>query len=290
MTQVGFVFVRQAGAPRFEAFFNEIILGLEDVLAGSSSLSEHGTPSTLLIQGVEKPADELEVYRHWHRTGVVDAVVLKDLWVDDDRVQQLQESGLAFVALADATQTGDFSAVRIDNGQAMRDSLAFLVGQGHRRISRVSGPAGLVHTRVRSAVFTSEARAAEIACDVVTGDYSQPSGAAATTALLGGARPPTAIVFDNDLMALGGLEAAEQLGITVPDQLSLLAWDDSVACQLATPPLSALTHDVQEMGVQLGQALLRMLKTGEVVSVTASQPVIIERGTTAPITAPSPRP
>lgn len=276
MSHVGFVFVRQAGAPRFEAFFNEIILGLEEVLA-----QEPGPSSTLLIQGVESPADELDVYRHWNRTGIVDAVVLKDVRVDDDRVEQLRQFDLAFVALADATQTDAFSAVRIDNGQAMTDSLTFLVEQGHRHIARVSGPADLLHTRVRTSTFTRQAAVAGVQHAVVTGDYTQPSGAEATRALLTSDRPPTAIVYDNDLMALGGLEAAAELGVAVPDALSLLAWDDSVACQLATPPLSALTHDVQEMGVQLGRALLQVRRGGVVVSVTASQPVIIERGTTA---------
>jgi len=276
VSQIGFVFVRQAGAPRYEAFFNEILAGLEDALAT--------TASTVIVQGVEDAAEEMQVYRHWHGAGAADAVVLKDLGLSDDRIEQLQGLGIAFAALADVTQTGDFSAVRIDNGQAMRDSLAYLVGLGHRRIARVSGPTDLTHTRIRTEVFHAEARAAGLDGRVLTGDYSPTSGEQATRELLTSARPPSAIVYDNDLMALGGLRVAHELTVAVPDEVSMLAWDDSVGCQLASPPLTALNHDVHEMGVQLGHALLALLSTGETQSAVASQPVIVERGTTGSTT------
>lgn len=274
MISIGIVFVRQVGAPQFEAFFNQIIAGLEDVLSASSN--------SLVVQRVEDEREERAVYRHWHASGVVDAVIIKDLMVDDDRIEWLNGIGLPFVVLCDVTQTGPFSAVRIDNGQVMRDSMAFLRALGHDDVARVTGPAALAHTRIRTNVFLAEADAAGITTSVVVGDYSETAGERATLALLGSSPRPTAVVYDNDLMALGGLAAAKALGVRIPEDLSMLAWDDSVQCQLATPPLSTLSHDVQRIGVQLGTALLRMLADEIVVSETASQPMIVERGTTGP--------
>lgn len=273
MVQLGFVFVRQPGAPRFESFFNQIIAGLEDALSASSS--------TLIVKRVENQREELEVYRHWHASGAVDAVIIKDLLVDDGRIDQLQRRGMSFVALGDVTQTGNFTAVRIDNARAMRDSMAFLVGLGHRSIARVTGQPELLHTAIRTDVFVAEAAAAGVASTVVPGDYSQSSGELATRELLAAGRRPTAIVYDNDLMALGGLAAARALGIDVPRELSLLAWDDSMLCQLATPPLSALSHDVHQIGVQVAATVMLMLSTATIAFTMASQPIIVERGTTA---------
>lgn len=274
MVQIGFVFVRHVGAPRFESFFNQIIAGLEDVLATSSSV--------LIVKGVDDQQQEMAVYRHWHETRAVDAVIVKDLLVNDDRIEHLQRLGLPFIALGDVTQTGQFSAVRTDNARAMRDSMAFLIGQGHTFIARVTGPSGLVHTSIRTDVFLHEASMAGIVKKVVEADYQEKSGERATRALLKAERRPTAIVYDNDLMALGGLTAAKALNVAVPDELSLLAWDDSLLCQLASPPLSALSHDVHQIGMQLALNVTRMLATGVLLSETASQPVIVDRGTTAP--------
>lgn len=274
MTRVGIVLVRQVGAPRTEAFVNQVIAGLEDSLARESS--------TLIVRGVEDTAEELEVYRHWHRTQAVDAVVIKDIATDDHRIERLQEFRLPFVVLGDTTQTGPFPAVRFDNALAMRAAWEFLLGQGHHKIARVSGPPGLVHIRTRSEEFTALATSSRTASAVVAGDFSTDSGLTATVTLLKRPDPPTAIIYDNDLMALGGLAAAERLQVAVPDDLALLAWDDSVDCQLAQPALSALSHDVQRIGEQLGETLLASLTTGNLVSDVADQPVIVERGTTAP--------
>ncbi|GAB3839147.1 substrate-binding domain-containing protein [Kribbella italica] len=273
MSTVGFVFVRQVGAPRFEAFFNEILSGLEAVLVPAGT--------ELLVQTVEDTAQELAVYHHWHTTGVVEAVVLKDIRDDDDRIHQLTELGLPFVLLADVTQTGEYAALRSDNAQAMRDSVAFFARRGHRVVARVSGPASLVHSQIRTEAGREEAARTELRITVAEGDYSTQSGYDATEELLALTPRPTAIVYDNDLMALGGLEAATQAGVAVPDDLSILAWDDSVACQLVVPTVSALSHDVQEMGEQLGQALLALTQDHRALSLQASQPVIVERESTA---------
>lgn len=278
--RVGFVFVRKVGAPRFEAFFNQIMVGLDQVLAQSSS--------SLVVRAVEEEADEVAVYRQWAEAGLVDAVVIKNLHADDERLRLLPEIGLAFVALTDVTHDGPFSAVRIDNGQAMQDSVAFLVERGHRHIGRVAGPTSLIHTRRRTEVFWEQVTAAGVSASVRHGDYSAASGEHATRALLRSTRPPSAIIYDNDLMALGGLAAAAALDLGVPDQVSLLAWDDSVACQLATPALSALSHDVHEMGCQLGRVLIQLLTEGGPVSALASGLVAVERATTAPAASAQP--
>lgn len=272
--RVGFVFVRQERAPRSEAFFNQIIAGLDEVLAGAGR--------DLVVRVVEQPADEVEVYRQWKSSGLVEAVIIKDLLEEDPRFALLDGLGLSFAALTDITHEGRFPGVRIDNGQAVRDSLAFLVERGHRRLARVTGPEALVHTRRRTAVFTEELVRSGASGVVVAGDYSSGSGLALTQALLTTDDRPTAIIYDNDLMALGGLQAAQEVGLPVPDQLSLLAWDDSVACQLSTPALSALSHDVHEMGVQLGQVALGVLVGPDSRSSTAPGLVVVERETTGP--------
>ena len=87
-------------------------------------------------------------------------------------------------------------------------------------------------------------------------------------------------------MALGALDMAQQLGIPVPGALSLLAWDDSAQCQLSEPPLSAVSHDVQVIGMLAGQALLEEIASASTRSIVIPPVVIIARESTgAPIPA-----
>ena len=68
--------------------------------------------------------------------------------------------------------------------------------------------------------------------------------------------PPTAIVFDSDLLAVTGLGVAQQMGFAVPDDLSIVGWDDSLISQVVHPPLTAITRDITAYGVAAARHLL----------------------------------
>lgn len=269
--RIGLVFVRQTSAPHVEPFFNQVMVGLDDGLTDAGR--------SLLVRRVDNAADELAVYRQWHHQSAVDAVVVKDLVEDDPRPELLRDLGIPYVMLADVTQLDGQPAVHTDNAQTMRDAMGYLIGSGHRHIARVTGPTGLVHTRIRTEAFWAEAASAQVTAVVVAGDYSEESGRRLTGEILTSAEAPTAVVFDNDLMAVGGLSTALELGFAVPDDLALLAWDDSVPCQLARPPLSTLSHDVYAIGAQLSRVLIQLIDHGTATTEAAAQPVLLPRGT-----------
>ncbi|MEO7060100.1 MAG: substrate-binding domain-containing protein, partial [Lapillicoccus sp.] len=82
----------------------------------------------------------------------------------------------------------------------------------------------------------------------VAGTYEYESGAEETRRLLSAARPsrPTALVVGNDIMATAALRTATELGVAVPEELSIIAWDDSVLCHVARPQLTAMDHGLME--------------------------------------------
>lgn len=110
------------------------------------------------------------------------------------------------------------------------------------------------------------------------GDYSYESGRAAMAELIGGA--PTAVVCDNDLMALAVLAELAERGVAVPQDISVVAWDDSALCQLAVPPLSAMSHDVGRIGELAARALLDALAGAEPAVHEAPAAQFVERGST----------
>ena len=269
-----------ASAPRVgvEPFFIELVAGMEEVLAPAGR--------TVLLLTVEDLAAELATYERWAAEHTVDAVVVVNLVNDDVRPARLEKLGLPAVLAGRYSGPAALSSVVADNAGAISAAMRLLGTLGHRAIGRVSGPVELTHTAERSAAMRASGAELAVRVRIVEADYSAEAGARAARQLLAGPSAPTAIVFDNDVMAVAAEEELVRSGVDVPGRLSLLACDDSTLCELAVPPLSAMSIDVHEHGVVLGTAVLDAL-AGVPHRVYSAPPIRIrERGSTGP--APSP--
>ncbi|MFB1049292.1 substrate-binding domain-containing protein, partial [Streptomyces chrestomyceticus] len=154
------------------------------------------------------------------------------------------------------------STIWADDAAAMRSIIDHLHALGHRRIVHIAGLPGLAHTDRRVAALRAEAaRLGMDAADVrsVCTDYSDEQGAEATRRLLATPHPPTAIVYDNDVMAVAGAAVAAGLGVPVPSALSIVAWDDSPLCRVTHPRLTSLVRDTAGFGRLAAQELLSLL-------------------------------
>jgi DNA-binding LacI/PurR family transcriptional regulator len=113
-------------------------------------------------------------------------------------------------------------------------------------------------------------------------DFSGDGGAAATRALLAQEPRPTALVFDNDLMAVAGLSAITGSGLRVPADVTLVAWDDSTLCRITHPPLTAMGHDIVAYGAAAARRLFGRLAGEEVAADLAGTPTLCVRGSSGP--------
>jgi len=272
---IGLVVDRPAWVLGIEPFFMRLISGVETSLAA--------TGTALLLQVTEDAQAEEAAYRRWWGERRVDGVLLVDLREDDPRLALLAELGLPAVVVGHASGTPGVPSVWIDDGAAVRETLAYLAALGHRRIARVAGPAHFVHTRERGEVF--EECAAELGLPGITSvyaDYSGEDGARATRRLLSGPSRPTAIVYDNDVMAVAALSVTQEMGIAVPGELSIVAWDDSELCRLVHPALTAVSRQVPQFGERAATALLELIGGAEVSDILVGPPVLVPRGSTTP--------
>ncbi|MBF6673172.1 MULTISPECIES: LacI family DNA-binding transcriptional regulator [Glutamicibacter] len=255
-----------------DPFFEELLLGLEQ------ALDQHD--ASVLLRRFGSAAEELAAYRDWASSGMLNAVIIADIAENDERVLRCRELGLPVVVLGGPHIEG-VSLVEVDNSGAMLMAVEHLAGLGHQRLGRVSGPAQLHHTQARTRAFGEALARFGIAGTSLEGSYSPGSGAQRIRELLGADPRPSAIIFDDTLMAVGGLAAARELGLRIPQDLSILAWDDSPDARLAEPPISVVSLDVFELGQRLAQVLLRThagdLQT--VVHVPTAR--IVVRGSTA---------
>jgi LacI family repressor for deo operon, udp, cdd, tsx, nupC, and nupG len=272
-TPVGLALVRDAEVLGTEPFFHEFIAGMERVLVPL------GVP--VLLQVVATVAQACDRMRAWARHGQVQGLILIDLLPGDERVALVKELGLPSVVIGDPVTAGGLPAVWTQDDVAMADVVAELVAAGHAHLGHVGGPAQMAHTIIRRRTFEAVAAEHGVRTTTFDGDYSEAAGvrAIAAVAAAAAAERPTALVFDNDVMALGALHEAGRRGLAVPADLSLVAWDDSALCQLAVPPVSAVSHDVQELGELGGNTLAEALAGAEVRTVKAAPARLVVRGT-----------
>ena len=276
---VGLVLARDPSALGSESFYMQFIAGIESELEKRS----YG----LLLQVVPTLDAELATYRTWRAARRVDGVVLVDPRVDDPRVRLLAEpDALPSVVVGDPTLARGLMNVWTDDATAVRESVRYLYEVGHRRVVRVGGTEGYVHTLIRDRAFRDETERLGMHGVVARTDYTPGEGAAVTRSLLAGGARPTAFIYDNDVMALAGLGVASELGLRVPAELSIIAWDDSPLCLAAYPRLSALSHDVASFGAHVARRLFDRLDGGPPASFLDSVPTLRLRGTTGPAGAP----
>ncbi|MDT0266356.1 LacI family DNA-binding transcriptional regulator [Streptomyces sp. DSM 44915] len=270
----GLVIDRPAHTLGLEPFFMQLISGIQAELARDT------TP--LLLTMAEDQAAEIALYRSWWARRAVDGVFLVDLQLTDARVPVLEELGMPTVVIGAPVGTGRLPAVWSDDAAAVATAVTHLVELGHRRLARVSGPNRLRHTSVRTAAFDRVTAELGVSGRTLEADYSGEGGAAATRELLSGARPPTAVLYDNDVMALSGVTAAHGLGLRVPADVSMVAWDDSALCELVHPPLTALRRDIGGYGARAARRLRDAAAGRRPGDVQAPAPSLTLRGSTAP--------
>ncbi|MET9495644.1 LacI family DNA-binding transcriptional regulator [Streptomyces sp. NPDC006552] len=272
---IGFVIRRPAHQLGLEPFYMEFISGLQSEVSARSG--------ALLLRLVRTLDEEIDLQRHWWRTRRIAGSVLVDFRAYDPRGPLLARIGLPAVAVAHPSLTGPFPALWTDDAAAVRAAVRYLAALGHRAIARVGGAPDLGHSTIRRAAFRAAMREAGLDADRQRDtDFSGAAGARATRSLLTAERPPTAIVYDNDLMAVAGLSVAAELGLRVPADLSLLAWDDSQLCRLTHPALSAMSHDIHAFGAEVARALYGVLAGDRLAARPVPTPTLIPRGSTAP--------
>ena len=243
----GLVVDRPARTLGLEPFFMQLISGIQ------AELARDATP--LLFTMAQDQQAEIALYRDWAARRAVDGVFLVDLQVDDARVPVLQQLQLPAVVIGAPIGTGSLPAVWSDDAAAVTTAVRHLAELGHRRIGRVAGPARLRHTRIRTEAFQRALADHGAVGTTVNTDYSGEQGAEATQQLLRGEQPPSALLYDNDVMAVSGLTTARALGLRVPADVSIIAWDDSPLCELVDPPLTALSRDIVAYGTHAARRL-----------------------------------
>jgi DNA-binding LacI/PurR family transcriptional regulator len=274
---IGFVLNRPARTLGTETFFPELISGIQMGISGS-----HTALHMLIARDLD---DEISTYRELWYGQRVDGVIVIDPREHDPRPQALATLGMPAVLVGSRPSAPGLPAtVWIDDGDAAKTIFDYVQALGHRRVAHVAGRAEFEHTAMRAdALQECRVQHGLEWAESITTDYSAEQAASVTRQLLSRADRPTAIVYDNDVMSVSGLGVAQEMGVSVPGDVSMVSFDDSDMARLVRPGLTTLTRDTFELGEIAARTLLAQIASDTIVpSVPGPLPRLTVRGSTGP--------
>ncbi|WP_425552280.1 LacI family DNA-binding transcriptional regulator [Dactylosporangium maewongense] len=274
---VGLTLRRTSAAFSIEVFRRQLISGIQ------VELSARGFG--LALQFVANAEEEIAVHRRWHAERRVDGVVLCDLQRDDPRVPAVLALDLPAVVVGGTGEIPGLANLWTDEAASAGKVVGYLASLGHRRVTRVSGPPDMLHTQARTDAIAATTRGTAMTVTVVAADYTGDAAAQATRRILSGKQRPTAIVYDSDVMALAGLGVAAEMGVRVPHEVSMLAWEDSPLCEVVHPALTVLRRNIADYGARAARLLLECVDGRPPRSVRYTNPTLAIRDSTAPAAA-----
>ena len=257
----------------------EIIRGVEDVA--------HAACVGTVVSAIHRRTTSARQWLDNLRARATDGVILVTSALEPPLQAELRRLDVPTVVVDPAGFPSlDAPTVGATNWAGGLSATEHLVSLGHRRIGFIAGPPRLLCSRARLDGYRAALEAAEIPVDPVLiqqGDFYHESGFKGGTTLLKLDEPPTAIFAASDQMAFGVFEAVRRRGLRVPDDVSVVGFDDLPEARWASPPLSTVRQPLAEMGMLAARTVLRLAQGEEIESPRIELATeLIVRDTSAP--------
>lgn len=221
----------------------------------------------------------------------VDGVAVLTSEVSQAAINRLRESGVPVVFLNQPLVSGEFRNIAINYVQGFSDAVEHLRMLGHQKIGFVAGPSTLSSAVRRREAFRTAMKSRNLPLEpdwLLEGDHRTTGGQFAAERLFSLSNRPTAVVCSNDMTAIGLLQTAHRLGRRVPEDLSLVGFDDLFLSEIVQPPLTTLHLSRHDIATRAFFALQAGNDVNAANRTTVISPRLVVRASTAAIT-PTPR-
>lgn len=247
---IGLALARPVQTVAIESFFIRFLVGVE------TALTKRDWSLLLRIIG-DHPDQEVEVYRKWWGEGRIDGVILVDERHRDPRIAAVDAIGLPAVLCGGPRRDTSMPCLWTDQAADAATLVEYLAGLGHRRIAHIAGPAEFAHERSRQRGMQRAAARCDVQLLSMAVAYDAASAVAATHSVMSDpTTAPTAIVYANDVNAVAGERALDGSGFSVPQDVSVISWDDSPLTEMVATPITALARETEAYGEQAATVLL----------------------------------
>jgi len=223
-------------------FFTAVVRGIEDVARAQN----HRLVLCNSDEDLAREADYIDVAIAERMAGVVIAVAS----AKESSLSALTERHVPVVAI-DRSAGRDVDAVVVDNRLGAEEATRHLIDQGSRRVACITGPTRVNTANERLEGYRRALASAAVAVDeglIRRADYKESGGYQAALALLTSRHPPDALFIANNPMAAGALRAIRELALSIPNDVAIVAFDDSPWTTLTSPQLSVVAQPAYEIG------------------------------------------
>src|ERR1700735_812104 len=216
-------------------FFPELIQGFEDIAV------EHGYEILVSSTNYDPLRMSGCIRRMLERK--VEGVAIMTFGIEEPLLDQLAKRNVPMVFIDVGPERPGISVLKVDYQHGIRQGVQHLAALGHRRIAFISGPKRLHSAQSRPAAFSASLQECGIPLtpsSIVEGDHTMEGGVAATEKLLATKPLPTAVMSSNEMTAIGAPHKLYRAGLRVPDDLSVIGFDDIHIAEVTIPPLTTV--------------------------------------------------
>ncbi len=215
----------------------------------------------LMVQPIDRNSPTLvaDVRAFLERQKPFGVVILPPISGNDSVAELCRETGTRYVRMGSIKLDGPAHVVSSNDREAVREAVTYLIAKGHRRIATIDGPEGFISPKERLAGFRDAMGDAGLAIDaqlMQPGKYTFESGVAAAEALIALEEPPSAIFACNDEMAIGAMIACRRSGMLIPEDISIVGFDDTPLSSHVWPSLTTVRWPIVEMARSAARKLI----------------------------------
>jgi LacI family transcriptional regulator len=235
-------------------YFSTLVVGMENVL--------HKNGYRLLLGNSSEDPEREREHLNTFLSERVSGVIFTSTGDESSQYRKLQATGIPLVAVDRKPNNLDVDLVDLANEVASFEAVNYLLKEGHQRIGLIAGPENLSTGRERYEGYKRALLSAGYKIHpelILESNFRQNGGYKAMGELLDLGNPPSAVLISNNLMTLGALQMIHERGIVIPDQLSLIGFDDMAWAPSLRPPLTVIAQPVTEMGTTAARLLLERI-------------------------------
>lgn len=243
-------------------FFGEIIKGVNQI----AQLNGYTVFVCDTDEKVKNELNILEAIRRQKVSGIIITPVSEQASRNAQMLKSLQEDGTPVVLVDRDVKTANFDGVFIDNYKGAFDGVEALIRAGHRKIGIIAGPATSKPGKDRLKGYLEALRLYDIQVEddyVLYGDFKWESGYNLTQKIMQKGDRPSAIFVSNNLMSIGCIKALSELKLRVPDDVSLLVFDDTVVLDAYSQNISVINRSATQMGIEAAEILIEKIHNSE---------------------------
>lgn len=230
-------------------FFPQVARAVEDVT------NHHGY--TFILCNTDDELEKEQTYLNALQQKSVDGIIIVSSTISEETINKIKTP---IVAL-DRIIGSNLSSVTVNNREGARVAVRHLKSIGCRRIAHISGPEHVSNTQGRLRGYLDEVKDEDwfLSSYVVTGEYYFDKAVQVTKTLLTEHPEIDGIFVGNDLMGVGALKGAQELGINVPEDLSIIAFDGIMLGETTSPSLTTMAQPIYEIGARAAEILLEQI-------------------------------